>query len=84
MIQKDGRWSIIECGSRCVALFGFLPLSEGDVEVAKIVPMLGIVGVELGDALGCSESVLGGVVLLFDGGEKRKEFKVVLIFFEEF
>ena len=54
------------------------------MEVAKIVPMLGIVGVELGDALGCSESVLGGVVLLFDGGEKRKEFKVVLIFFEEF
>ena len=84
MIQKDGRWGIIECGSRCVTLLGFLPLSEGDVEVAKIVPMLGIVGVELGDALGCIKSFLRRVILLLDSGEKCKEFEVVLIFFEEF
>lgn len=84
MIQKDGRWGVVECGSCSVALFGFLPLPEGDVEAAKIVPVLGILGVEFGDSFGCSESSLGGVVLLFDGGEKRKEFEVVLIFFEEF
>ena len=54
------------------------------MEVAEIVPVLGVFGVEFGDALGCIEGVLGGVVLLFDGGEKRKEFEVVLIFFEEF
>ena len=84
MIQKDGRWGIIECGRRRVTLLSLLPLSEGDVEVAKIVPMLGIVGVELRDALGCIESFLRRVILLFYGGEKCKEFKVVLIFFEEF
>lgn len=84
MIQKDGWWGVVKCGSRSVALFGLLPLSEGDIEVAKIVPVLGIVGIELGDALGGSESILGGVVLLFDGGEKRKEFEIVLIFFKKF
>ncbi len=84
MVQKDGGWGVVECGSSSVALFSFLPLSEGNMEVAKIVPVLGIVGVELGDALGGSESVLGGIVLLLDSGEKCKEFEVVLIFFKEF
>lgn len=84
MIQKDGGWGVVECGSSSVALLCFLPLSEGDVEVAQIVPVLGIFRVELGDTLGSSERIFGGVVLLFDGGEKRKKFKVILIFFEEF
>lgn len=84
MIQKDGGWGLVECGSCGVALLGFLPLSESNVEVAKIIPVLGIVRIELGDALGCINSILGRSGLLFDGGEKRKEFEVVLIFFEEF
>ena len=84
MVQKNGWGGVVECGSCSIALFSLLPLSECDVEVAKIVPVLGIVGFEFGDSLGGSECVFGGVVLLFDGGEKRKEFEVVLIFFKEF
>lgn len=84
MIQEDGGWSVVKCGSRSIALLGFLPLFEGNMEVAKIVPVLGIVGVKFGNSLGGSKCIFGGVILLFDSGEKRKEFKVVLIFFKEF